>query len=71
VAGVPRTGVRGMLLLWPFQASANAFKSTTKERRSVAAQHTVSDKAAQLCSAPSSNRGASHDIAIQDAEEGA
>jgi hypothetical protein len=33
--------------------------------------HTISDKATQLRPAPRSRRGASHDIAIQDAEEGA
>jgi hypothetical protein len=54
----------------PFQTSDEAFKGTTEEWRSVAAKHNVSKKAAQHRLAPSSSRGASLDVAIQDAEEG-
>jgi hypothetical protein len=44
--------------------------STIEERCSVATQHAVSNKAAQLHPAPSSSREALPDIAIQAPEEG-
>jgi hypothetical protein len=71
LAQVPRSHVHGRSLLRPFQASADTFKNTTEERCSGATKHTVSDKAAQLHPAPSSSRGASLDITVPDAEEGA
>jgi hypothetical protein len=49
VAGEPRSGTRGVPLLRPFQASADVSKS---------------NKAAQLCPAPSRSSGASPDVAI-------
>jgi hypothetical protein len=57
---------------WPNSGvnTTNIYKSTTEERRNVTAQHAISNKAAQLCSAPSSSGGASPNIAIQDAKEG-
>jgi hypothetical protein len=49
----------------------DTFKSTPEEQHSIAAQHTVSDEAAQLRLAASSGRGPSPNVIIQDVEEGA
>jgi hypothetical protein len=56
LAWVPRSHAHGRSLLRPFLASADIFKNTTEEWCSGAAQHTVSDKPAQLGPAPSSSR---------------
>jgi hypothetical protein len=71
VVGVPKSRSRDGPLLWPFQASTNIFKNTTEERCNVVAHHAVSDWAVQPHLDLSSIRGASPDVAIQDAEEGA
>jgi hypothetical protein len=55
----------------PSQASTDALNNITKERRCIAPHHAVNTKVAQLHPAPSSSRGASPNVAIQDAEEGA
>jgi hypothetical protein len=71
VLEVPRSGAHDVPLLWPFQASANIVKDTTEKWRSIVAQYTFSNKAAQLHPTPSSSGEASPNIIIQDVEEGA
>jgi hypothetical protein len=70
VAEVPKSGVRDMPLLWPFQASVDTVKDTTKELRSITTQYAINNKVAQLHPTPSSSREASPNNFIQDAEEG-
>jgi hypothetical protein len=59
LAGKPKSYAHGGLLLQLFQASADAFKNTPKERCNVTTHHAISTGAAQLRIAPSSGRGAS------------
>jgi NAD-dependent dihydropyrimidine dehydrogenase PreA subunit len=71
VAEVPRSNVRDVLLLRPFQASADTVTDTTVELRSIASQYAISNKVAQLHPALGSSREASPNVIIQDAKEGA
>jgi hypothetical protein len=48
VVEVPRSGVRDVPLLRPFQTSTDTVKDTTEDLRSAVAQHAVSDKVARL-----------------------
>jgi hypothetical protein len=68
---VPRSDVRDVPVIQPFQASIDTIKNTTKELRSVAAYCAVGNEAAQLHPTPSSSREASPDVVIHDGEEGA
>jgi hypothetical protein len=67
---VPRSGTRDVPPLRSFQAPTNTIKDTTEELRSIATQYAVSNKATQLHPTQSSNREASPNVVIQDAEEG-
>jgi hypothetical protein len=64
LAEVPRSGTHDMLLLRPFQASADIIKDTTEELHNITAQYAISNKAAQLHPTPSSSREASPDVII-------
>jgi hypothetical protein len=50
---VPRSGVRDVSLIWPFQASVDTVNNTIEELHSVTAQYTVGNEAAQLHLTPS------------------
>jgi hypothetical protein len=51
-------------LLRPFLASVNTVKDTTEELHSITIQYNVSNKVAQLYTAPSSSREVSPDVVI-------
>jgi hypothetical protein len=63
VVEAPKSDMRDVLLLWPFQAPADTIKDTTEELCSVIAQYAISTKASHLYIAPSS-REASPGVVI-------
>jgi hypothetical protein len=53
-----------------FWHRSTPLRTSPRNARNITAHHAVSTKAAQLRTAPSSTKGASQDVIIQDAEEG-
>jgi hypothetical protein len=61
---VPKSIMHDVPLLRPFLASVNTVKDTTEELHSITIQYNVSNKVAQLYTAPSSSREVSPDVVI-------
>jgi hypothetical protein len=69
-AEAPRSGVRDVPLILPFQAPANAVRNTIEELCSIATQYAANNEGAQLHPATCNSREALSDVTFQDTREG-